>query len=393
VCALPPVAAAHDAAGTGPGAGGVASRWQASREVDPGYWGAFQQQLQNELGAKSQHTLKVSRQECLGAVDFVFTWVNGSEPAHQRARNQFIPSFAFDSAVDLGNGKHMRAHDLQFRFRDFGPASTLKFAIKAVFRHAPWFRNIFILVQDGQRPDLAAWFPPPSGLDVSRISLVAHSAIFANPQDCLPTFNSCAIETAIHRIPGLAECYIYSNDDVLLIQDLTMDWYWPPHDPVPRAVFDGGLAPRVGRDEWQRKLANVARLLEFELGLNWDSVFTVGHHGHFFVKHVAFEVERALQRDVSRTQCERWRSSESLWMPFVYANYYAHKYPALAQREEFGYHRLVDSDKAVRNLAAAIAKATGAGKRWLCVNDLMGAAVDPAFTKAMAEQLEALVQR
>ena len=48
-----------------------------------------------------------------------------------------------------------------------------------------------------------------------RVRLVTHAEIFRWPED-LPTFNSVAIETHLHRIPGLAERFVYFNDDTFL---------------------------------------------------------------------------------------------------------------------------------------------------------------------------------
>ena len=53
--------------------------------------------------------------------------------------------------------------------------------------------------------------------------MVPHSEIFRpdlKRKGALPTFNSCAIESQLHRIPGLAECYLYLNDDFFLLRPL-----------------------------------------------------------------------------------------------------------------------------------------------------------------------------
>jgi hypothetical protein len=44
---------------------------------------------------------------------------------------------------------------------------------------------------------------------------VTHQQIFRWPEH-LPTFNSTSIESHLHRIPGLAEHFIYANDDMFL---------------------------------------------------------------------------------------------------------------------------------------------------------------------------------
>lgn len=47
-------------------------------------------------------------------------------------------------------------------------------------------------------------------------------------QNCshLPTFSSPAIETHIHRIPGLSQKFIYLNDDVMFGRDVWPDDFY-----------------------------------------------------------------------------------------------------------------------------------------------------------------------
>jgi UDP-N-acetylglucosamine-lysosomal-enzyme len=47
------------------------------------------------------------------------------------------------------------------------------------------------------------------------MSIITHEDIFVNKSH-LPVFSSPAIETHLHRIPGLARYFIYFNDDVFL---------------------------------------------------------------------------------------------------------------------------------------------------------------------------------
>ena len=87
----------------------------------------------------------------------------------------------------------------------FADNNELKYSLRSVEQYAPWVRNIFI-VTNGQVP---SWL----NLEHPRIRLVTHQEIFLNKSH-LPTFSSPAIETHIHRIPGLSRKFIYMNDDV-----------------------------------------------------------------------------------------------------------------------------------------------------------------------------------
>jgi hypothetical protein len=76
--------------------------------------------------------------------------------------------------------------------------------MRAIYMHAPWVRFIY-LVTASQLPNwLNASHP--------RVRIVNHAALFPDPTH-LPTFNSLAIESVLHRIPGLSEYFLYFNND------------------------------------------------------------------------------------------------------------------------------------------------------------------------------------
>lgn len=125
-------------------------------------------------------------------IDVVYTWVNGSDPAWQQRR----------AAIE-GNGYHPESANLA----RFVSHDELRYSLRSVYMHMPWVRNIY-LVTDQQVPHWLAAEAP--GLHV-----VDHREIFAD-RSLLPTFNSHAIETQLHHIDGLAEHFIYLNDDVCI---------------------------------------------------------------------------------------------------------------------------------------------------------------------------------
>uniref|UniRef100_A0A6I8S132 N-acetylglucosamine-1-phosphotransferase subunits alpha/beta n=1 Tax=Xenopus tropicalis TaxID=8364 RepID=A0A6I8S132_XENTR len=89
------------------------------------------------------------------------------------------------------------------RFED---NEELRYSLRSIEKHAPWVRHVFI-VTNGQIP---SWL----NLDNPRVTIVTHQEIFSNTSH-LPTFSSPAIESHIHRIPGLSQKFIYMNDDVM----------------------------------------------------------------------------------------------------------------------------------------------------------------------------------
>lgn len=100
------------------------------------------------------------------------------------------------------------------RFED---NEELRYSLRSVERYAPWIRHVFI-VTNGQIP---SWL----NLDNPRVTIVTHQEIFRNLSH-LPTFSSPAIETHLHRIPGLSQKFIYLNDDVMFGEEVWPDDFY-----------------------------------------------------------------------------------------------------------------------------------------------------------------------
>ncbi|MFT3888582.1 MAG: Stealth CR1 domain-containing protein [Arachnia sp.] len=131
-----------------------------------------------------------------GDIDVVFTWVDGADP-EWRARKQ-------RRLHELGM---VPRHQTAANEARFTQASELRYALRALARFAPWVRRVFVVTEGHRPPWLAEEYPSAV--------VVRHDEIFADPT-ALPTFNSHAIESRLHHIPGLAERYLYLNDDFFL---------------------------------------------------------------------------------------------------------------------------------------------------------------------------------
>jgi hypothetical protein len=128
------------------------------------------------------------------AVDAVWTWVNGSDPVWQRIKQQYDPPprTLFGRRVSKSIGNKYREHD------------ELRFSLRSIWMNAPWIRNL-IIVTDGQVPYWLDCTHP-------RVRVVDHRELFDDPTTQLPTYNSLAIESVLHRIPGLSEFFLYLNN-------------------------------------------------------------------------------------------------------------------------------------------------------------------------------------
>src|SRR5690606_2960053 len=108
------------------------------------------------------------------------------------------------------------------RFRNL---DEIRHSIASVLTYAPWVNRIFV-VTDAQRPN---WLTQLS----AKVTLVDHRDIFRNPA-WLPSYAARGIESQLHHIDGLAEHYLYFNDDMFLGRPVS-----------PELFFDGRGRPRI----------------------------------------------------------------------------------------------------------------------------------------------------
>ncbi len=133
-------------------------------------------------------------------VDAVYLWVDGSDPAWQARRAAAMDEVPDPVHTDAGGDQRFRQHD------------ELRYSLRSLERHAPWIRHVY-LVTDQQVP---GWLDTTSG----DITVVDHGELFAGG-GVAPSFNSHALHSRLHHIDGLADHYLYLNDDVLFGRAVT----------------------------------------------------------------------------------------------------------------------------------------------------------------------------
>lgn len=151
-------------------------------------------------------------------IDAVITWVDGDDPAHIARRQHHQPHAPRN--LNATNPHRWACND------------ELGYCLRSIANHAPWIGRIWIIT-DAQTPDLSRL---PADL-VARVRIVDHQTLFAGHEAALPTFNSLAIETLLWRVPGLAERFVYFNDDVFLTGPLAPGDVFKGDAPVLRGAW------------------------------------------------------------------------------------------------------------------------------------------------------------
>ena len=166
-------------------------------------------------------------------IDIVVTWVNMDDPV-------WMEEFLRYS----GKQKNEANGVSDARFRDYG---FLKFWFRGVEKFAPWVRKIHF-VTCGQKPE---WLDTTN----PKLHLVDHKDFI--PAEFLPTYNSVVIERYMHRIPGLAEKFIYFNDDFYLLRPTPEERFFQNDLPCDIAVFQYNPS----WSQWYKTLKNNIRLI------------------------------------------------------------------------------------------------------------------------------------
>lgn len=145
-------------------------------------------------------------------IDVVILWVDGSDPAWLEEKRKYLPPAAGDS-------------DSPNRYRDWG---LLPYWFRSIETFLPWVRRVHFVTWG----HLPAFLNP----DHPKLRILRHSDFI--PEAYLPTFSSHTIEMNIHRIPDLAEHFLYFNDDMFLLRPME-----------ERDYFRQGLPCTYGREE------------------------------------------------------------------------------------------------------------------------------------------------
>lgn len=134
----------------------------------------------------------------MAEIDLICPWLDEKDPAWQQERNQY-------ASPELYNSECM--------FREW---ELMRYWFRGVERALPWIRKVHFVT----------WghLPPWLNTEHPKLNIVRHEEFI--PKAYLPTFNSIVISVNIHRIPGLAEQFIYTNDDFYFLDRVTPEEYF-----------------------------------------------------------------------------------------------------------------------------------------------------------------------
>jgi len=248
----------------------------------------------------------------------------------------------------------------------------LRYALRSLATYAPWIRRIHLLTDDGAPPWLDTAHPG--------LSVVGHREVFADPT-VLPTSNPRAVESQLHHIDGLAEHFLYFNDDVFLGAPLLPDRFFLPSGITryfpSRALLPSG-PPAPGDVPVSIAGKNNRALLQERFGTYVTQ--KMKHTPHALRRSTLAEIEERFPDRHRQTAASRFRSATDLSIPSAFHHYYA----AFTGRAVPGQIPYDYFDLAHPDLAARLARLLRRRDRNVfCLNDTLSGAGDLAGQVAL----------
>ncbi len=160
-------------------------------------------------------------------IDFVIIWVDGSDPKWLKEKKQY-------SQTDNADSRNVRYRDWE----------NLRYLFRGIEKFAPWVNRVHF-VTCGHLPE---WL----NISCDKLNIVKHSDYI--PEKYLPTFSSHPIELNLHRIPNLAEKFVYFNDDMFLTNETSPSDFFKNSLPCTTAILTA-IAPN-GKDFFEHILLN-----------------------------------------------------------------------------------------------------------------------------------------
>ncbi|PTT55697.1 stealth conserved region 3 domain-containing protein [Aeromonas sp. HMWF014] len=236
---------------------------------------------------------------CYFDVDYVFTWVNADDAQWMELYNQHSPNKKTDATSES-----------RFVSRD-----ELKYAIRSIEMYASWVRNIYVVSNCAI----------PSWLDITtgKVIWVDHKEIINS--EYLPTFNSHAIESCLHKIDGLSNYFIYANDDIILARPAEKTDFFEPNgnckikmEPYGNVV--GNNAPHL--PDYLNASINSQRVLNRKFGYKPTQLH---RHTHQALRVDLLEkIEKDFYIEVENTRCNKFRTVNDINITSFLFHHYAY---------------------------------------------------------------------
>ncbi|MDJ0824372.1 MAG: stealth conserved region 3 domain-containing protein [Rhodobacter sp.] len=301
-------------------------------------------------------------------IDLVYTWVDDGTPGYLEVLNRH--------AADPRDRNPDRTRD---------NLDLIRYSLRSVAQNLPWIRNIHLV---SMRPQVPPWL----NRDHPQLRLVHHDQIM--DARVLPTFNSFAIVSHLHLLPGLSRHFLYVEDDMLVMTPQLRPSLFAPdgrpyvHLKPKKVVPRDRLDPATARP-WNLALANADAALSQSFGPGPRDHLI--HGPQILDREVCARMVADYPDLIAATRTSRFRAGDNVPPEFL-ARHLALETGA-AVRAPWHLSRRVQGYMSIENLApwtwAQLTRLRLRRPQTVTLNDSFGAKPNPRVEAMVKRQLEA----
>ena len=231
-----------------------------------------------------------------GPIDVVIAWVDGADRKHRAKRKRYLADPRGDS-----NPERLATQDRRFSDND-----EIRFCLRSIHNYAPWVRTIWLVTDD----------QVPASIDreiaeQEKIRIVDHREIFRGYEQLLPTFNSRAIESMLWRIEGLADRFVYFNDDMMLVGSVEPTDFFSNDG---KAILHGRWSSWDEQQKRGTSFNSGGKLLGAEmLGYTPDHFFSSNHMNYPLLRPAMEELFERFKPAFLTNAAYRFRNRKQFW--------------------------------------------------------------------------------
>lgn len=197
-------------------------------------------------------------------IDFVIPWVDGKDEEWQKEKAKY-------------NSKKIDTSNSENRYRDW---ENLQYWFRGVEKFANWVNRIHFIT--------CGHLPKWLNTNNPKLNIVKHSDYI--PKQYLPTFSANPIELNLHRIEGLAEQFVYFNDDLFLCKEVKENEFF--QNGLPRDLALADIFYPTEDKLWQSMLLNNVYVINKNFNKkevikdNWSKWINL-KYGKYVIKNIA----------------------------------------------------------------------------------------------------------
>ena len=279
-------------------------------------------------------------------VDLVYLWVDDTDYYWKEKKKKYESTIKNNDKDAIDNCR-------------FYNNDELKFSLRSVAQNAPWINKIFIIT-DNQIPE---WI----NIEHPKIKIIDHREII--PNEKLPLFNSCAIESRIPYIKELSEFFIYANDDCFIWKPIDKDFFFLGDKPICR--MDKKLKyKKVYNHLYGYTIFNMYKLVEKRFFV-WFYPYFPHHNIDAYRKSLFLECIKEYESEFSQTLNNRFRNFSDV-QRIIVSFYSLAKNKAVIKNKQSFIERLLkkEQDSCVISLKkSTISRIKKIKSKLVCIND------------------------